>query len=47
MLFCQYPSFFVVGGYKSKSVGYQRFAILHATLGHFHDAFGNDLAHST
>ena len=47
VLFCQFARFLVVSGYKSKGVCHQRFAVLHATLGHFHDAFGNYLAHGT
>ena len=44
--FCQFAWLFVVGGYKSKGICDERFAVFHATLGHFHDTFGNDLAHS-
>ena len=34
----QFARFFVVSGYKTHGVCHQRFTVLHATLGHFHDA---------
>ena len=43
MLFCQLAWLFVVGGYKTQGVFHQGFAVFHATLGHFHDAFSNYL----
>jgi hypothetical protein len=45
--FCRFARFLVVGGYKTQGVCHERFTVLHATLGHFHDAFGNYLAHGT
>ena len=47
VLACQFAWLSVVGGYKSKGVCDQRFAVFHATLSHIDDALGDDLAHGT